>query len=141
MIKYHPHNDDNQVRANPSNSLTFHWSFNSSVDNYEQEVIFTYSYTIDFSWVWILDITCCVGNMIFWWIGVIHGNMSRHFQCFCVSQSLNKEGDIKSCCKWIFGVFWEKLLRSILRKNKKVVFRYFKHSWLQQKKMVAVISH
>ena len=67
MIKYHPHNndnhqhhnphnDDNQVRANPSNSLTFHWSFNSSVDNYEQEVIFTYSYTIDFSWVWILHV-------------------------------------------------------------------------------------
>ena len=56
MIKYHPHNDDNQVRANPSNSLTFHWSFNSSVDNYEQEVIFTYFYTIDFSWVWILHV-------------------------------------------------------------------------------------
>ena len=72
-----------------------------------------------------MDITCCVGNMIFWWIGVIHGNMSRHFQCFCVSQSLNKEGDIKSCCKWIFGVFWEKLLRSILRKNKKSSFQIF----------------
>ena len=49
LLGYHLHNNDNQVRANPSNSLTFHWSFNSSVDNYEQEVIFTYSYRGDFA--------------------------------------------------------------------------------------------